>query len=612
MSEDNVLNLEEEPSGTSQPVALPVDELMIREPWEQELRDGSLRLFKEALSPVRSGLENLQESIQGMASVLSQFTGESQLEADLDKVVTSARTFFLESSRKTSEHYHQQMEAAREEWAVELGRRLEETRDEIRRESARQIDELETQLRAGREALELVIRTTKPPEKDLRPLANDRSLDLKRAIDEINVPRTQVDTLAVLMQHAGGFAPRVLFFVVRAGIANGWKAGGFTNGLDDELVKTLSIPVDDSSLIGRALLSFNTERGEESGRVLGRFAEPSSSAALAIPLVVRGRSAAVLYADAGTGSGDEIDSTALEIIMRVAAMAIELLPTRRGEPAPAVAVNPNVRGTTPLPRSVPPAPVNEQPSPATPPVAGVSGLSTGSPGERPVGRPPGEETRELHSFSVEVPETTADTEPSGNLPSPPPFTTAEETSIGKEPEPNEQIHPGRRNYEQFRLTDPAAVDQSLDTPQPTSDLDWVTAKRSTQIDELSPPERVTKPVPGFEVADRPSSDPAPPPLATAQSTESEQRAHNDARRFARLLVSEIKLYNGVKVGEGRRNYDLYARLAEEINRSRKVYEKRVSPAVAARFDYFYDELVQTLADGDKEKLGVDCPGPQLR
>ena len=98
----------------------------------------------------------------------------------------------------------------------------------------------------------------------------------------------------------------------------------------------------------------------------------------------------------------------------------------------------------------------------------------------------------------------------------------------------------------------------------------------------------------------------------AQSTESEQRAHNDARRFARLLVSEIKLYNGVKVSEGRRNYDLYSRLAEEIDRSRKVYDKRVSPAVAARFDYFYDELVQTLADGDKEKLGADCPGPQLR
>jgi hypothetical protein len=100
------------------------------------------------------------------------------------------------------------------------------------------------------------------------------------------------------------------------------------------------------------------------------------------------------------------------------------------------------------------------------------------------------------------------------------------------------------------------------------------------------------------------------PLAgSVPGSETEQRAHNDARRFARLLVSEIKLYNAAKVNDGRRNYDLYERLKDEIDRSRKVYDKRVSPAVAARFDYFYDELVQTLAEGDPAKLGKDCPGP---
>jgi hypothetical protein len=99
------------------------------------------------------------------------------------------------------------------------------------------------------------------------------------------------------------------------------------------------------------------------------------------------------------------------------------------------------------------------------------------------------------------------------------------------------------------------------------------------------------------------------PAASVPGSETEQRAHNDARRFARLLVSEIKLYNAAKVNDGRRNYDLYDRLKDEIDRSRKVYDKRVSPTVAARFDYFYDELVQTLAEGDPAKLGKDCPGP---
>ncbi|HKG23208.1 MAG TPA: hypothetical protein VKC34_15020, partial [Blastocatellia bacterium] len=76
--------------------------------------------------------------------------------------------------------------------------------------------------------------------------------------------------------------------------------------------------------------------------------------------------------------------------------------------------------------------------------------------------------------------------------------------------------------------------------------------------------------------------------------------------------SEIKLYNEQKVAEGRRNNDLYDRLKEDIDRSRQMYEKRASPVVAARFDYFYDELVNTLAEGDKARLGSDHPGPTVQ
>ena len=90
--------------------------------------------------------------------------------------------------------------------------------------------------------------------------------------------------------------------------------------------------------------------------------------------------------------------------------------------------------------------------------------------------------------------------------------------------------------------------------------------------------------------------------------EEERRLHNDARRFARLLVSEIKLYNEPKVKEGRSNGDLYDRLREDIDRSRQMYNKRVAPPVAARHDYFHQELVNTLAEGDPAKLGGSYPG----
>ena len=71
-----------------------------------------------------------------------------------------------------------------------------------------------------------------------------------------------------------------------------------------------------------------------------------------------------------------------------------------------------------------------------------------------------------------------------------------------------------------------------------------------------------------------------------------------ARRYARLLVSEIKLYHESDVIAGRRERDLATRLGGEIARARGLYEERVPAQIRRRADYFHDELVRTLADGD--------------
>ena len=76
-----------------------------------------------------------------------------------------------------------------------------------------------------------------------------------------------------------------------------------------------------------------------------------------------------------------------------------------------------------------------------------------------------------------------------------------------------------------------------------------------------------------------------------------------ARRFARLLVSEIKLYNESAVRAGRQQRDLLQRLRPEIERARRLYEERVPASVGARQAFFQQELVQTLADGDPALLG---------
>ena len=115
----------------------------------------------------------------------------------------------------------------------------------------------------------------------------------------------------------------------------------------------------------------------------------------------------------------------------------------------------------------------------------------------------------------------------------------------------------------------------------------------------------------------PPPPPAPAPAApavgfdVAQLSEADQRIHRDAKRFAKLLVSEIELYNKAKVMEGRKTADLYKRLKSDIDRSRQTYEKRFGKTVAKQYDYFHEELVKTLAGNDSSLLGPDYSGPSV-
>ena len=111
------------------------------------------------------------------------------------------------------------------------------------------------------------------------------------------------------------------------------------------------------------------------------------------------------------------------------------------------------------------------------------------------------------------------------------------------------------------------------------------------VQPLTPPPEVAEPAAATEEA------------GPARSPEDETR-HEEARRFARLLVSEIKLYNEDEVDRGRANKDLHQRLKEDIARSLEMYEKRIPPEVRAEHDYFQEELVRILADGDADALGM--------
>jgi hypothetical protein len=101
---------------------------------------------------------------------------------------------------------------------------------------------------------------------------------------------------------------------------------------------------------------------------------------------------------------------------------------------------------------------------------------------------------------------------------------------------------------------------------------------------------------------RPDAEPAPPAAAAGDETSGDDDA--SARRYARLIVSEIKLYHEAAVVAGCEERDLATRLGGEIARARVLYEQRVPAHLRERTDYFHNELVRTLANGDPTLLEV--------
>jgi hypothetical protein len=94
---------------------------------------------------------------------------------------------------------------------------------------------------------------------------------------------------------------------------------------------------------------------------------------------------------------------------------------------------------------------------------------------------------------------------------------------------------------------------------------------------------------------------APPgPTTMMQITDGVAAA---ARRTARLLVSEIRLFHEPAVDEGRRHRNLLTRLAPEIEKARLAYNEQVPPGIRSHTDYFHQELIRTLAGGDATLLG---------
>lgn len=544
------------------------------------------------------------------------------------------------------------------------------------------------------------------PEVEAVPRAAGRDealsslLEAARAIDRA---ATQSEVLAALLSGARGFAARAGLLLARGKTLTGWGSEGFAGepfggrelGWDGAALERLAG--------GRGAVRLGSGEAADLTRRLG--ASPADGEAVLVPLVLRDRIAAALYADGAAGRPLEL--AALQLLVAIAAARIELAPLTTRAFTPTLYAEERAPGAG-LPLWAEVAAAATVAPAAPPPVAAVpvaparAAIVPETDEPRPV-----EPELELPAFEPEpsaaAPEPAsaergeverlfAAEPPSWSAPEPA-VEPAVEPEIAFEPEPTLEPEPSFEpagpatgdslrgaaeapveaadaGFEIEAVPEPPApvapplgeatvripVFRPEPPPAPVEEISGTLGfggSATQEVPRLGTPVPAPAPPPAFDTSEdatmlmsrAATAAPAPPPPPAAEAAEEDTHdrtaarpggakttevapppdvrgpglafaagraarstgdnaLHEEAKRLARLLVSEIKLYNEEQVLEGRRNRDLYVRLREDIDRSRQIYEERVHESVRTDSDYFHQELVRSLAGGDARALGM--------
>jgi hypothetical protein len=316
---------------------------------------------------------------------------------------------------------------------------------------------------------------------------------LNAAAASIQDANTQGDILSALLGGAEKFSERCGLLVVRGGQASGYNA----RGLDAEAFRQVKVDVG-GGLAERAIRTRGPVAGtvgEFDANFVMQFGAPADGNVILLPLVVRDRVAALLYADGGVQGTAGLDASGIEVLVRTTDLWLEVISARKAAE----------RGDV------------------------SAGLESGS-------------------FRAEGAGQAA--------------PTAYESAVSEIP------------------------------------AGEVAAMAAETVQEMAIPQPAEA---AAEVAAAAAIVAAASETHEAPAAELDE-VHKKAKRFAKLLVDEIKLYNQAKVAEGRTHKDIYDRLRDDIDKSRGAYVKRYGDTVTDA-DYFSSELVRILAEGDASAMG---------
>ncbi len=595
-----------------------------------------------------------------------------------------------------------------EQVAAAVRRALDDVRDELRSGLERAIGDLRDRLSEvspdlpesffTEETLRQLAEATAPASEEALAEAEARGRStggaaLRAALAAVDQAGRQSEILQALVDRSEPFASRAAVLLLRPEGLVGWTARGF--GGAGEGIRSASLPPQGDDW--REVIQDGPPRplgASRCAQLADQLGAPPPAEGVAIPMILRDRVSAVVYADR-LDDGDPLDVASLQVLVYTTALALETLAMRDREAT-----------TTLLPAAPGPESAGEpaaeaepaaEPAPSEPETAErleTSNAETGAtaaaesafqePAREPAPEPPPEAPPGPAEAPVEtsaeppaeqemtgLPEEAEGAEPSETTPSVEPVESVEEIQVeATEAEPR---------LEEVSLEGAPSLDESFDeefdveledeeesdsagtgSGAATESIPWRTDEGAAEepqrpVESASADEAgaVAEPSGTATLEDRPEAGAVPPPVpegagrgeAAEESREEaagedetpepppsggpiepppdvegpgsafaekkadvaeagDEAAHDEARRLARLLVSEIQLYNQEEVAEGRSKGDIYERLKEDIDRSRQLYEERVDPDIRESTDYFYQELVRQLGAGDAKALGI--------
>ncbi len=150
--------------------------------------------------------------------------------------------------------------------------------------------------------------------------------DLVRAVASIHTGSTQKEILRSLLDAASAYCARSALFVVKSGAASGWQSRGMG---DEEAVKDFALdlsagPVAHSYHNRVATPGNIAEMGKS---FVDQFGEPSNEQVLMLPLLLKDKVAALVYADGGEGG--KLDSAAIELLVMATGAWLEVSSLRK-------------------------------------------------------------------------------------------------------------------------------------------------------------------------------------------------------------------------------------------------------------------------------------------